>query len=136
MPGRPLIRVPVPPGPHGVTALTAPLRAALAGTGPAIAPIPVVSPTTSTVYVQQLLRATRPDDAAFPLETEEVAVVLATSGSTQNPKGVLHSRTTLTALSAAVQGDAATAPQWIATLPVTSMGGFNVVLRALEVGPH
>lgn len=134
MPGRPLIRVPVPPGPHGVTALTAPLRAALDGTGPAIAPIPVVSPTTSTDYVEQLLRATRPDDAAYPLESEEVAVVLSTSGSTQNPKGVLHSRSSLTALSGAVLGGSPVAPQWIATLPLTSMGGFNVVLRALEVG--
>ncbi len=130
MPARPLIQISVPAGPDGVTALTTPLRAALNGTGPAIAPIPVVTAATSTEYVSHLLLATKPEDPATPLESDDVAVVLATSGSTQRPKGVLHSAATLQALSRAVQGDAN--PQWIAALPLTSMGGFNVLLRAAE----
>ncbi|CAB4612546.1 unannotated protein [freshwater metagenome] len=130
MPARPLIHISVPPGPDGVSALTSPLRAALDGTGPAIAPIPLVTDATSAEYVRHLLDATKPDDPSIPLEFDEVAVVMATSGSTQRPKGVLHSASTLHALSNAVQGGAH--PQWIAALPLTSMGGFNVVLRASE----
>ena len=132
MPARPLIAISVPSGPDGLSALLGPLRAALAGTGAAITPIPTQDSGVSPQYLAQLLAATRPDDTQQPLETDEVAVVLATSGSTQNPKGVLHSAATLSALSASVQGGAT--PQWIAALPITSMGGFNVVLRALETG--
>jgi O-succinylbenzoic acid--CoA ligase len=130
MPARPLAHISVPPGPEGVNVLTGPLRAALDGTGPAIAPIPVVTAATSAEYVSHLLEATKPNDDSFPLEFDEVAVVLATSGSTQRPKGVLHSAASLNALSEAIQGGAC--PQWIAALPLTSMGGFNVVLRAAE----
>jgi O-succinylbenzoic acid--CoA ligase len=132
MPARPLIAISVPSGPDGLTALIGPLRAALGGTGPAITPIPAQSPEISPQYLALLLAATRPDDESQPLEDDEVAVVLATSGSTQNPKGVLHSAATLSALSASVQGGST--PQWIAALPITSMGGMNVVLRALETG--
>lgn len=130
MPARPLLHLSVPPGAEGVSVLTEALRTALDGTGPAIAPIPTVTPATSPQYVSQLVTATRPDDESIPLESDEIAVVLATSGSTQHPKGVLHSAATLHALSKAIQGDAN--PQWIAALPITSMGGFNVVLRAAE----
>jgi len=117
-----------------VAALLPHLRIALDGSGPAIAPIPTVSATTSNDYVGQLLHATRPDDRSVPLESDEVAVVMATSGSTQNPKGVLHSAASLTALSHAAVGTITEAPQWIAALPVTSMGGLNVLIRALDCG--
>ena len=107
---------------------------ALDGTGPAIAPIPTVSATTSSEYVNQLLAATRPGEGAAPLEHDEIALVMATSGSTQRPKGVLHTARTVTALSTAALGASAGVPQWIAALPVTSMGGMNVLIRALECG--
>ena len=134
MPARLLARIPVPPGAMGVAAIIGPLRAALDGTGPAIAPIPTISATTSNEYVSQLLHATRPGDPAWPLESDEVAVVMTTSGSTSNPKGVLHSTASLTALSMAALGPIHDAPQWIAALPVTSMGGLNVLIRSVASG--
>lgn len=134
MPDRPLTRIPVPPGAAGVLALIEPLRQALDGTGPAIAPIPTISASTSNEYVSALLKATRPGDSSQPLESEEVAVVMATSGSTQNPKGVLHTAASLTALTRAALGEVQSTPQWIAALPVTSMGGLNVLIRSLGTG--
>jgi o-succinylbenzoate---CoA ligase len=123
----PLVRIPVPSGPAGLDALAEPLRAALSGTGPAIAPIPVVTATTSDAYVRSLLRATAPDE---PLEDDRTAVVLATSGSTGNPKGVLLSADGLLSLNP-WRGEPAT---WVAAIPLTSAGGLNVLTRALAPG--
>jgi o-succinylbenzoate---CoA ligase len=130
---RPLTRVPVPPGPEGPARLAAALLAALDGSGPAVAPVPTVTTTVSTDYVSALLGALRPDDPRIPLESDDVAVVLATSGSTGRPRGVLLSAAQLTSMTQVVNGTDAS-PQWIAALPVTSMGGLNVLVRALAAG--
>jgi len=130
MVSRALVRVPVPPGPEGPARLLPALAAALAGTGPAIAPVPTVSATVSNDYVMSLLAALRPDDRAVPLESDDVAAVIATSGSTGAPRGVLLTAPQLTALTPALQATDAR-PQWIAALPVTSMGGINVLVRAI-----
>jgi len=123
----PLVRIPVPSGPAGLDALAEPLRAALSGAGPAIAPIPVVTATTSDAYVRSLLRATAPGE---PLEDDRTAVVLATSGSTGNPKGVLLSADGLLALNP-WRDEPST---WVAAIPLTSAGGLNVLTRALAPG--
>lgn len=120
----PLVRIPVPSGPAGLDALAGPLRAALEGIGPAIVPIPVVSATISDAYVHSLLQATSPGE---PLEDARTAVVLSTSGSTGQPKGVLLSAEGLTALNPwRLEASA-----WIAAIPLTSAGGLNVLTRAL-----
>jgi len=123
----PLVRIPVPSGPAGLDALAEPLRAALSGAGPAIAPIPVVTATTSDAYVRSLLRAMAPGE---PLEDDRTAVVLATSGSTGNPKGVLLSAEGLLALNP-WRDEPST---WVAAIPLTSAGGLNVLTRALTPG--
>lgn len=128
MVSRSLRRVPVPPGIDGPARLLPALADALAGTGPAVAPVPTVSSTVSNDYVMSVLAALRPDDT--PLESDDVAVVIATSGSTGAPRGVLHSTRTLTALSDAVHGPGSR-PQWVLALPVTSVGGINVLVRSL-----
>lgn len=125
---RALARVPVPPGAPGVRAVWDALPAALDGSGPAIAPVPTTSVTTPTTAVTRILDATRPDDPSAPLEHDETAVVLSTSGSTQHPRGVLLSAGALSALSDVVNGPSR--PQWVAAIPVTSAGGMNVVMRA------
>ena len=131
MVSRPLVRVPVPPGSEGPARLLPHLAAALDGSGPAIAPVPTVSATVSNDYVMSLLAAVQCDDDV-PLESDDVALVAATSGSTGAPRGVLLTAGQLTALTSAVQGDAA--PQWIVAVPVTSMGGLNVLVRAIAAG--
>lgn len=139
VPARPLHRFPVPPGPDGVLRLFDALPDALAGRGAALAPLPTTSLTTPNDVVQNLVRATRPDDPDAPLESDDIAVVLATSGSTGSPRGVLHSASSLQALDEQVlqrarSGEPKSQVQWIAALPVTSMGGFNVLIRALAAG--
>lgn len=129
---RPLVRVPVPPGAEGPARVLPALAAALDGSGPAIAPIPTVSSAVSNDYVMTILAAVRADDPALPLESADVAVVVATSGSTGAPRGVLLTGAQLTALTDVVNGPGR--PQWIAALPVTSMGGLNVLVRALASG--
>ena len=125
---RPLVRVPVPPGPDGPARLIPALAEALEGIGPAIAPIPVVSTMTSQEYVASLLAAVQPDDSDHPLEDDRVAVVACTSGSTGNPHGVLLTTAQLTAMSHVVNnGD----PVWVIAIPVTSIGGLNVLVRSL-----
>ena len=130
---RPLRRTPVPPGAAGLRALIGPVTAALAGTGPAVAPVPTTTVTVSNEYVARILSAIRPDDPDAPLESDGVAVVLSTSGSTGAPRGVLLTASALTSLSSAVNGHG-TGPTWVAALPLTSLGGFNVLIRALAAG--
>ena len=130
---RPLARVPVAPGAAGVAPLLGALASALAGDGPAIAPVPAVSPSISNAYAMSVLAAVQAEDPSVPLESDDVAVVMATSGSTGAPRGVLLTAAQLTAFSAEANASN-TSPLWIVALPVTSMGGMNVLVRALATG--
>ena len=119
---RPLVEVPAEPGPRLYDAL----RAALDGTGPAVLP---TSPDPAAAA--RVRAALRPD---LPLEDDEVALVVPTSGTTGEPKGVLLTAACLTASAGAAAERLGHPTAWLLALPVTHVGGLQVVLRALAAG--
>ncbi len=119
---RPLLALPAVPGP----ALQAALLAALAGTGPALLMLP-----TDPAHAARVTAALRPD---LPEDDEEVALVISTSGSTGEPKGVLLTEACLTASARAAEQRLGGPAGWLLTLPVTHIGGLQVLLRALLAG--
>lgn len=97
--------------------LLAPIAAALAGEGPAVAP---------HIQPQQSFDGDLPND--------EIAAVLSTSGSTGTPKQTMLS---VDALAASAMGTAyalKSEGQWLLTLPVHYVAGFQVLVRSLYAG--
>jgi O-succinylbenzoic acid--CoA ligase len=72
----------------------------------------------------------RPD----ALVDDGTAVVVSTSGSTGRPRGVCLSASALTAFTAHVNALVGSEPTWVLALPATSIGGLNVMIRALATG--
>src|SRR5688500_6649126 len=65
------------------------------------------------------------------------AVVVATSGTTGEPKGVVHTHESLRAaasITSARLGVDAASDVWLAALPLAHIGGMSVVVRALLTG--
>ena len=123
---RSLVAVQIPPGAGGVNRLAPMLTSALDGTGPAIAPIP----TSPTGLVNLLTDAIKPEDKRFPLESSDIALVCATSGSTGNPRGVLLSanaiRYSVQAFADRFGGDY----RWVMSVPAHRIAGVMVLARA------
>lgn len=119
---RPVRALPAVPGPE----LYAALLAALDGTGPALLPLPADPVERSRVGA-----ALRPD---LPEADEDVALVIPTSGSTGEPKGVLLTAACLTASAGAAEQRLGGPAAWLLPLAVTHIGGMQVVLRALLSG--
>ncbi|MEN9711272.1 MAG: hypothetical protein RL441_1264 [Actinomycetota bacterium] len=73
-------------------------------------------------------------DESAPLHTDEPTLIVCTSGSTGQPRGVELTVTALgeaAALSAMTLGSQSV---WLAALPVTSIGGLNPLLRSALAG--
>ena len=96
------------------------LAAALDG-GPAV--VPEVEPA--------VLAALRPDE---PLEHDDVALVVPTSGSTGAPKGVLLTADNLRASALATAGRLGGPGQWLLAIPPNRVGGLQVLVRSLLAG--
>ncbi len=121
---RPVRLLEVVPGPNGVAAVIDALPAALAGEGPALG----VAPAGGAEHARRQREAVVAGDA---LVDDDVAVVVATSGSTGTPRGVMLPAASLLASANAALERLGGPGAWTLALPVTSGGGLQVVLRAL-----
>ena len=117
-------------GPGSAALWSAALAGALDGSGPALTPLP----TGPAAERQGLLDAFRPGDAAAPLESGAIALVVPTSGSTGEPKGALLPTTALRDSAGATHARLGGAGRWVLALPLTHVAGLMVVVRALETG--
>jgi O-succinylbenzoic acid--CoA ligase len=98
--------------------------------GDAVLPVDPRLPASGRRAVYDALGAGRPVD-------DGDAVVVATSGSTGAPKGVVLTFDALAAAARAVSTRLAVDPSsdsWLACLPLSHMGGLGVVVRALLTG--
>lgn len=122
----------IAPGAEGVATAFHALRGSLE-TGQIFAPIPKLSRHYSQHQIDSIVAAINPDE---PVQADTIAI-LTTSGSTGNPRGVELRASQLGALnnhvnSGAVIGIYVDAPaRWICALPVTSIGGVNVLSRSI-----
>lgn len=113
--------------------------------GDAVLPLDPRSPREHTTRVLDALAPSvviGPDDDRFrrtggvPVEPGD-AVVIATSGTTGEPKGAVHTHDGIAAaarMTAAATGSGASDARWLACLPLAHVGGLSVVTRALLVG--
>jgi o-succinylbenzoate---CoA ligase len=106
--------------------LLAALPAAFDGAGPALLPLPS-EPGVRGAIVDAL----RPDDVAAPLERDDIALVVATSGSSGAPKGVMLTAAALLRSAHATHKRLGGAGQWLLALPVDHIAGVQVLVRSL-----
>jgi len=137
---RELVALAVPGGPAFVPALQ---RAW--DRGDAVAPIDPRLPGPARAAVLQALAPTLLVDergeehrleGGRPVE-EGDAIVVATSGSTGAPKGVVHTHASVAASAEASSARLGVDPErdrWLACLPLAHIGGLSVVLRARHTG--
>jgi O-succinylbenzoic acid--CoA ligase len=128
-PLRPCVSLEIPPGPAGLEVLLPALAAAMDGTGPALGLLPG---SGSTAYRSMISAAVEPET---PVPTQ-VAVVVATSGSTGNPAGVLLPGSSLRAAARgfAERAGHAEGHRWVAALPLHHAGGLMVAVRSVVAG--
>jgi O-succinylbenzoic acid--CoA ligase len=144
MTSRPLHAVQLPAA-EGADRLMEALSAALDGTGPAILP---VDPRLPAGRVGALLQALRPatletldgtqrlDRGHSPALAPGTAVVIATSGSTGQPKGAELSAAALThsARASLARIGARPGEAWLSCLPPSHISGLQVFVRSLLSG--
>jgi o-succinylbenzoate---CoA ligase len=118
------------------------LAAALDGTGPAIAPLDPALPEPALARMLDMLApaALMTSDGMRTLHgaavADDTAVVIATSGSTGEPKGVELTAAALTASASAGlrRIGAAAGDRWLCCLPTFHIAGLAVLVRSLVSG--
>lgn len=126
MPLRKLTRITVAAGPDGILDLAARIPDAINGAGDAITPMP----PGPRGYVDSLVHAIRPDDDSAALESDDVAVVLASSGSTGTPRGILLTGSNLIQACHATDDRLGGPARWVLAIPTYHVGGFQLLVRA------
>ncbi|HEY2688168.1 MAG TPA: AMP-binding protein, partial [Streptosporangiaceae bacterium] len=146
---RPLHAVLLPPAEAGGRLLTA-LEAALDGTGPAILPLdpalpkPRLAALLDAFAPSHLDSGQGPERLATPSSATQptagvgldTAVVIATSGSTGQPKGAELSADALLASARASLRRVGARPgeRWLCCLPAFHIAGIQVLVRSLLAG--
>lgn len=102
------------------------LTAVLDGSGTPFAPVPVDS-----VAAERVRQAAAPDE---PLDADDCAVILTTSGSSGEPKGVLLSRGALLASATATHHRLGGPGQWLLPMQPYFVGGLQVLTRSVVAG--
>ena len=145
---RVLQALPVPTGDRVLTVIPA-LRAAMAGSGPVLLPVPAADQVAAGLLTTSLAAGTAmaewEDDPHDP-----TALVVATSGSTGTPKGSLLPASALLASAEATRkrlggwagggttpsrpGAPTASAHWLLALPATHIAGLQVLLRAVAAG--
>ncbi len=139
---RPLHAVVLPPSAAGGRLLER-LAAALDGSGQAILPLEADLPPERLARILDAFAPASVETAdgltrragGIPV-SEQTAVVIATSGSTGQPKGVELSASALThsARASLARVGAAPGERWLLCLPATHIAGIQVLVRSLVAG--
>jgi len=146
---RPLHAVLLPPAEAGGRLLAA-LAAALDGTGPALLPLDPALPrarladlleafapsAVETTQGTERYVSARPDTWPAPGVRPDTALVIATSGSTGQPKGTELSAAALLASARASlrRIGAGLGERWLCCLPTSHIAGIQVLVRSLLAG--
>jgi len=117
--------LPVPTG-RAVLELLPTLAQVLSGDGPAWLPAPVDD-------AREAARLTEALAVDAPIQ-DEVALVMATSGSTGNPKGAMLSAAALRASGEATHARLGGAGSWLLALAAHHVAGMQVLLRSVLAG--
>jgi O-succinylbenzoic acid--CoA ligase len=111
--------------PAPVAELSSALADALAGTGPVVVPLDARAPDLAAL--RAALAPEQPVD-------EDTAVIISTSGSTGEAKGVALSRTALLASAEATHERLGGPGRWLLATPAQYIGGVQVLVRSLVAG--
>ncbi|MCZ4522094.1 o-succinylbenzoate--CoA ligase [Rhodococcus ruber] len=117
--------VPIPTGPAAADILPR-LSRVLAGDGPAVLPVPADDPREIRRLHDALAPGTPIDD--------DVALVVATSGTTGTPKGAMLSASALVASATATEERLGGPGSWLLALPAHHIAGMQVLLRSVLAG--
>ncbi|MCW8944573.1 MAG: o-succinylbenzoate--CoA ligase [Sedimenticola sp.] len=98
-----------------------------------------VEPGLQVITLSQLIDQSVSANVNFhaePLEAENIQLLIATSGTTGDPKGVMLTAANLMASAAASEDrlGLAAGDSWLACLPLFHIGGLSILLRCLAVG--
>jgi len=124
--------LPVRPGPIGVADVAAAMQQLLDGDNRPVAIAPAALNHGPAEHHAAAMAAALREDA--PIDHDEAALVVATSGSTGEPQGVLISLPALVAAADRGAGELGAPGLWLAAVPVTGIGGILAVVRSIRAG--
>lgn len=122
--------LPIPAGPAAESILPR-LERALGGDGPPLLPVPA-SDARETTRLMDALRPGEPIDDVP--DADDIALVMATSGTTGVPKGALLTSRALRASGEATHRRLGGPGAWLLALPAHHIAGMQVLLRGLLAG--